>query len=313
MVSISPIVILLTALLAVEFVGSECAQCYSHEGQDVQRVLTPLQQTVQALRRIHTDCYDTGPANAKQLLATLKNELEDLVSDALADSGAAHLSASELQAHINAKLKADGVLTTYERADVVVDEKYVDPGYDYGDVFEVTVTQPAEHHDLLAVTTTIGVCCGEDTSVYLYRKHGYRWSLALAYTAGAYDEISGAHGRVQFGISPADSEGKFFIVIANVNPWCTSNWQSLRYAVLRESRLAHSPHVLLEKAHSIFLNGDPSYSLVVGRDSFSFVFLDEKFMELLNKGVDIDLNDRRAKRLLKYRVSGLNVVKVIDR
>jgi hypothetical protein len=311
MVSISPIVILLTALLAVEFAGIECAPCHSHEGQDEQKLVTPLQQTVQALRRIHTDCYDSGiPAKAKPLLATLKNELEDLVSVALADSGEAHLTASDLQFHINAKLKADGVLT-HRSADVVVDENYADTGYDYGDVFEITVTQPPEHPDLLAVTTTVGVCCGEDTSFYLYRRHGYRWSLALAYTAGYYDEISGAHGQVQFGISPADKG--LFIVVANVNPWCTSNWQSLRYAVLRESRLAHRPHVLLEKTHSIFLNGDPSYSLVVGRDSFSFVFLDEKFMELLNKGVDIDLNDRRAKRLLKYRVSGLNVVKVIDR
>ena len=230
----------------------------------------------------------------------------------LGDSRAAHLSASNLQLAINAKLKADGVLTD-QSTDVVVGENYRDTGYDYGDVFEITVTQPVGHPDLLAVTTTIGVCCGEDTSFYLYRRHGFGWSLALAYTAGYYDEINGAHGQVQFGISPADKGGKLFVVVANVNPWCTSAWQSLRYAVLRESGQAHKPHVLLEKAQTIYLNDDPSYSLIVRRDSFSLVFLDEKFMDLLNKGVEIDLNDRRAKRLLKYRVSGLKVVKAIDR
>ena len=313
MLSISRIVIVVASLIAVEFAVGEYAQCYSRQVQDAQKPVTPLGQTVQALRKIHTDCYDTGiPPKAKPLLGTLKKGLEDLVSDVLADSSATDLSAGDLQFAINAKLKADGVLT-YRSTDVVVDENYVDSGYDYGDVFEITVTQPAGHPDLLAVTTTIGVCCGEDTSFYLYRRRSYRWSLALAYTAGEYDEISGAHGQLQFGISPADKKGERFIVVANVNPWCTSNWQTLRYAVLRESRLPHRPHVLLEKAHSIFLNDDPSYSLVVGRDSFSFVFLDEKFMELLNRGVGIDVNDSRAKRLLKYRVSGLKVVKMIDR
>ena len=303
MISIVRFVALFAALLVVG----------SNNGQDAQKPATPLQQTVQALRRIHTNCYEIAiPARAKPLLATLKKQLEDLVSATLADPSAAHLSASDLQFNINAKLKADGVLTD-RSADTTADENYVDSRYDYGDVFEINVTQPAEHPDLLAVTTTIGICCGEDTSFYLYRRQSDRWSLALAYTAGYYDEISGAHGQVQFGISPADKAGKPFIVVANVNPWCTSNWQSLRYAVLREGRLTHRPQVLLEKTHSIFLNGDPSYSLDVGRDSFSFVFLDEKFMELLNRGVDVDLNDRRAKHLLKYRVSGLKVVKVIDR
>jgi hypothetical protein len=292
MVAISPIVIFLAALLAFDL--------------DVQRPVTPLQQTVHALRRIHTDCFDTGiPAQAKPLLAELKNDLEVLVTDVLADPRAAHMSASDLQSAINAKLKSDGVLTSRSTDDY--------SRYDYGDVFDVTVKQPVGHPDLLAVTATIGICCGEDTSFYVYRRHGSKWSIALAYTAGDYDDVSGAHGQVQVGISPADKSGKFFIVVANVNPWCTSNWQSLRYAVLRESSLAHKPHVLLEKQHSILLDDEPSYSLIVGPDSFSLVFLDEKFMELLNKGVDVDPNSKRAKRVLKYRVAGANVVKLIDR
>jgi hypothetical protein len=272
-----------------------------------------LVRTVQALRGIHTDSYDTRiPPGASSLLSDLKGQLEQLVSQTLADPGAANASPSDLQDRINNKLKADGVLSP-RSGETVVDQNYVDAGYDYGDVYDIAVTQPADYPDLLAVTTSVGVCCGEDTSFYLYRKHPDGWSLALVYSAGGYEEVDGARARFQLGISPPDQVGNFFIVVADVNPWCTSNWQSLRFAVLCVGPSPTSPQVLLRTERTIFLDQEPVYSLEVRRDSFRLRFLDEKFMELLNRGEDVQLNDPRTKRLLEYRVSGSTVTKSIDR
>ncbi|HEU4388636.1 MAG TPA: hypothetical protein VFV34_12620, partial [Blastocatellia bacterium] len=120
-------------------------------------------------------------------------------------------------------------------------------------------------------------------------------------------------GLVQFGISPEDKDGESFIVVASVNPWCTSNWHSVRYAVLREGPTAHEPRVILETSRWAFLGNDPVYSLTVGRSSFTLALFDEKSFEFLeNDGYDIARTGSWPQHILKYRVSGSDVTNVLD-
>src|SRR5262249_7368468 len=152
--------------------------------------------------------------------------------------------------------------------------------YVYGDVYDIRIQQPEAHPDLLAVTTTIGVCCGDDTSFYLFKRENAEWRLVLAQEANDYDEIDGAQGRFTLAISPPDKQGKFFVVTANVNPWCTSNWQSLRYQVLRIGQSAYEPQILLSEKGTIYLAVDnPVYELKVQRNRFFLKFYGDGFTE----------------------------------
>lgn len=271
---------------------------------------TPLQTVVSSLRRIHVDGSDTRvPAEARPRLDTLKTEIERVVSETLADPFAAGRDASDLESSVNVRLANEGVLIE-PSDDTTVYESDLDTGYDYGDVYPVTVTAPPGHTDLLVVTTTIGVCCGTDTSLYLYRKRDHRWSLSLAYAAHDYGDVSDAHGQFQVRVSLMDHARESFVVVANVTPWCTSNLRALRYAVLRESGIAHEPDVLLQTRRSIFLDEAPNYSLDVDGDTFELVFRGDKFMKQMADGAEFD--DPGTKTTLRYRVSGTSVSKILE-
>src|SRR5262249_7376806 len=94
------------------------------------------------------------------------------------------------------------------------------PDYVYGDIEDINIQEPDGHPDLVAATTTLGVCCGSDTSLYLFQRSESAWHLILAQEAEEYDEVSGAQEMFEYRISPPDSDGRFFVVTANVNPWC---------------------------------------------------------------------------------------------
>lgn len=269
-------------------------------------------ETVHSLRQIHTDCMDTTlPLAAKPLLTTLKHQLRDLMADLLRFEGR-DTSTVLLNAKVIEELRHSGVYLQ-EPLCATVDENYFDRGYDYGDIDNITVERPGSCIDLIAVTTTIGVCCGEDTSLYLFKHDGIQWKLILQHEANNYDEVSGAQGRFQYGISPVDEHGDFFVLAANVNPWCTSNWQMLRYTVLRPGSNPGEPRVILSEQHSIFLLDDPSFTLKVRGESFRLAFHDESFMDLSNLGIEVDWDDPKSERMMGYTVNGDRVTLVRNR
>jgi hypothetical protein len=264
--------------------------------------------TVNSLRRIHTDSRETDiPAPAKPLLTTLKHQLRDLITNRLRFEKR-RVSTQQLQARAIVDLSNLGLIDN-EEGYVIVDSDYFDRGYDYGDIESITVTRPHDDFDWIAVTTTLGILCGADTSLYLFKYEDREWKLILADEKNDYDSISDGRNFFEFGVSWPDKNKDFFVVTASVNPWCTSNWQSITYRVLRCGPQPYEPAVLLSRTQTIYLSAeDPPYRLEVGDSSFRLRFYGDKYSDFVSKGAEGDAEDESIKELVRCRVEGEAVI-----
>ena len=222
-----------------------------------------ISSTVSALRQVNGDeVYDSKiPPEVRALLTKLKRQLRDLVQKSLdADADA---STPALQTRVLAALRREGVQTGGPKDDV----------HTFGSVISVSVSRPRGHADLVAATTNVSVHCGSDNSLYLFRREGARWRLVLADEADGYEQVNGARERFYFRVSAADASGDFFVVAADVNPWCTSSWQVMRYRVLRVGADAYAPRVVLKGDSSIYLGTDlEGFRLTADADTFTLRF-----------------------------------------
>jgi hypothetical protein len=82
----------------------------------------------------------------------------------------------QIQARILSELAAQGVKVDQPACAETAGSPY-DREFVYGDMDQISIRQPTSDPDLLAFTTTLGVCSGEDTSLYIARREGHRWSL----------------------------------------------------------------------------------------------------------------------------------------
>jgi hypothetical protein len=264
--------------------------------------------TVNSLRRIHTDSMDAEiPAPAKSLLTTLKHQLRDLIANWLRFEKR-QVSTQQLQARAIVDLSNLGLIDNEEGC-VIVDPDYFDRGYDYGDIESIRVTRPHDCFELIAVTTTLGICCGADTSLYLFKYEQGEWKLILADEKNEYDSIIEGRRLFEFGVSWPDENEDLFVVTASVNPWCTSNWQSITYRVLRCGPQPYEPMVLLSRAQTIYLGAeDPPYRLEVGDSSFRLRFYGDKYSDFVSKGGEGDAEDENIRELVRCRVEGNAVI-----
>lgn len=206
-----------------------------------------IASTVRALRQVNgEEVYDSKiPPDVRALLTTLKHQLRDLVQTSL-DAAGERTPAPVLQAGVLAALRREGVSTGGPKDDV----------HTFGSVVSVSISRPRGHADMVAATTEVSVHCGSDNSLYLFRRDGERWRLVLADEANGYEQVNGAREHFDFRVSPPDAQGGFFVAVADVNPWCTSSWQVMRYRVLRFGEDAYAPRVVLKGDASIYLGTD---------------------------------------------------------
>jgi hypothetical protein len=102
----------------------------------------------------------------------------------------------------------------------------------YGGIDSIDVVAPAGHRNLLAVVVTLGIPCGSDSVLFLFR-HDDRWRLVYERREDGYDSISGALGSFQWLVSPPDEQGRFLVLTSSITPWCTSVWHQMHYQVDR--------------------------------------------------------------------------------
>jgi hypothetical protein len=158
-----------------------------------------------------------------------------------------------------------------------------------------------DHDDLIAATVSIGICCGDDTSFYLFRKIDTRWELIMAQEAGEYNEVSGAQGRLHYAVSPTSGPDGFFVVTTSVTPWCTSNWQRIRYRVLREGPDPYQPKVLLDREESIYLGNENDGVTSVEPNAFRVDFESTQWL---------DMGELTRNHTAAYRVEGDRVTRI---
>lgn len=118
-------------------------------------------------------------------------------------------------------------------------------GQHYAQTVSIRVEHPANNPRLLTVETSIGIACGDDSSLYVFGASGAGWRNLLALEAGSYDEVSGANGHFSFSISPPDHEGHWYALAAHMSPQCASLWRPMSYEVLQPTHDPWHPTVLL--------------------------------------------------------------------
>ena len=201
------------------------------------------------------------------LEARFKRLLRDEAEHLLPDADAAHVDLAALQRRLDALAArfapADDGDEAYRRGPV------------YGNVLGVRAERPAGHPELLAIRTSVRVVCGSDESLALLERRAGRWIELLAVDSGAIGRIDGAFIDLDYRLGATRADGGFDVVAANVNPWCQSNWQTLRHAVYRVAP-AHAARRLFAGNDSIFIGVDaPVYRIGMRPGGYTLSFAAE--------------------------------------
>lgn len=247
-----------------------------------------ISATVRALRQVNgEEVYDSKiPTDVRALLTKLKRQLRDLIQKSLDADADERTPAGLLNAKVLAALRREGV-TTGGPSDNV---------HTFGSVVSINVSRPRGHTDIIAATTEVSVHCGSDNSLYLFRREGARWRLVLADEAEGYEQVNGARERFDFRVSTPDARGSFFVVAADVNPWCTSSWQVMKYRVMRVGADAYNPRVVLKGDDSIYLGTDlEGFRLTADADTFTLRY---------DSNQSLDPGRLIRPHVLKFRVEG---------
>jgi hypothetical protein len=276
------------------------AQSFSVEATDT----FSIEETVNRLKQFKTDDAII-PTAARPLLTSLKHQLRDLISAAINAQENQGKSARQLEGAVMMALRSE-VMTAEESEEGDASGDYPESDYRYGSIYGVNIRQPPSHPELLAATTAIGVRCGKDSSLYLFKRVGERWELILTQEANGYEDISGAQGMFDYAISPPDAKDDFFIVTANVNPWCTSNWQSIRYSLLRIGPSASEPQIMASGEKEIYLGVDVPYELAAGPHWLSINFEGDASKKEIMDG------ETSRRHVLKYIVNGEKAKKISE-
>ncbi len=183
--------------------------------------------------------------------------------------------------------------------------------FTYGEIPEIAVKPVPGHPDLIVAITTIGINCGADSSLYLFKKHSRtwwdllswktspKWDLILAQEANDYKDVGGAQGDFRYAFSSPSFAGQFFILTTSTSPWCTSAWNSLHYRVSRPGRTAYQPLVLLDREETIYLDKERIITMLP--KGFKL-----EFQTRQNLDVDALIRDHTA----NYEVQGDRVLRV---
>jgi len=233
---------------------------------------TSISTIINHLRKINVSSDDPNiPLAAIPLLTEFKHKLRDLILNTINETHMSGKTAFETQRIVLEKLKGIGIKVE-DKEDDTIKSDLVEPSYAYGRILRISIYRPASHPDLLVATTTIGISCGEDTSLYLFKERKSQWSLILTQEVNGYNSIDAAQGLFGYGISN-DSGKYFYLVTVNITPWCTSNWQRIRYNVFRITSRSYESKLIISGKDTIYLGVESSpYRLHVKSQSFTLKY-----------------------------------------
>jgi hypothetical protein len=153
---------------------------------------------------------------------------------------------------------------------------------------------------MLAVVATLGIKCGSDSMLMLYRRESGRWSEVMVRRSEPYSEVRGGWGDLRFAVSPKDSKGGWFVATVSTTPWCTSAWQGLPYELARPGPAPDRPRVILRGKGTIYLGDESDLVLKAERDAF----------ELRHDGSSLDSEILIRRHVRRFAVAGDSVRRV---
>lgn len=224
--------------------------------------LPSIRRTYDELQKVELDDpegfpYTDVPEVARPLLTQLKHELRDLILATLNVPSGGGTDPAQLSARVTDTLKQEGI--PIGKDDL--------PGL-FGGIRRIKFDRPPTQPALVAVTTTLEIPCGSDTSLYIFRQAGAQWKLALAVEANNYPEINGAQEAFDYAISRPDAKGEWFVVTAHTHPWCTSCWNGLTHQVFRPGPNPDAPKLLVKESEGVYRCEDDIYKLRLVGDGF---------------------------------------------
>lgn len=220
-------------------------------------------QTQQKLLEIKISGYGDAdvPPRAQRLLKQFKHQLRDVAI--------AMLSASDqqLQGRLNAWV-AGADLSRVDRDAELPEQNEVDElKGTFGKLNGFVAESPPDRPDLLLVQTSISITCGDDSSLYIFKREASGWRALLFLETDDYDSIDKATGSFSYALPP-EASGKFYVLTASVNPWCTSYWQRLTFRIYEPTADAARPKLAFEEKDTIYLGMDNPYKLTARSDGF---------------------------------------------
>jgi hypothetical protein len=256
-----------------------------------------LAAAMMKLNQIRVKELDTDvPVAAQPLLTKVKQELCGLIEETLNHHDLRGVEPQGLRARIVSRLKSMGItIAEPPTADMEAAANTAPP---FGALLGLTLAIPDGYPNLLVATTTLSIPCGEDSSLYLFDRQADGWRLILAQEANDYDSISDAQGSLGYAVGPADGGQPFFVVMASVSPWCTSNWQGIRYTVMRPGKTANEPVILFSTTDTIYLGNAEGYRMTATPNGFMVEF---------ESSAPDNSDEVSAKKRIEYRVRGNKV------
>jgi|HubBroStandDraft_6_1064221.scaffolds.fasta_scaffold235534_1 hypothetical protein len=220
-------------------------------------------ETIQQLRAIglpnSNDLESGPPAKVPALLRLLNQELKALIVEDLNDTNRHIVPGDE---EIMDQLIAAG----WEE---IPSHKW----NAYGEIRQIKFAwEPGYEPGILIVSTQLWLPCGStdpDSAVYVFQGIARHWDLVLA-TESDFN-LSGENDGtgMQYELSPADSSGRWFLVVAHVPPSCRRSPDVLRYKALRPGANANEPTLLVSGRESIDSFFQPPFQIRTESDWFA--------------------------------------------
>jgi hypothetical protein len=227
-----------TLMLAGAAHADPCSQ------QDVTRAATwalDANRSLSALR-VSEDKQTDVSAEGRKAIAAIKDRLHDYTAAAMrCQSG--KIAAADLKK------------TLADFADVKLPEGRATKKPDTGEASyggELAFDVRAFSSDIVGIVARFGIACGDDAMLMIFERRGNAWVETLRTRSAPYKTVAGGWGSFDYGVSPRDKDGRWFVVTKTVAPWCSSTWSEIRYAVQRPGPDAARPKTLLSKSDSIW-------------------------------------------------------------
>lgn len=161
---------------------------------------------------------------------------------------------------------------------------------------------------ILIVSTQLWIPCGStdpDSAIYVFQGIARSWSLVLAAESDFNPADENDETGMQYELSPPDSRGHWFLVIAHVPPSCRRANAVLRYKALRPGANGDQPILLVSGREPINPFFEPAFRVDVEKDWFAVT--QGKVRKLDGEpGIVIfryDLSDYRVRRMAPLAVT----------
>jgi hypothetical protein len=229
--------------------------------KDMENDLVSIANTAKKLQEIKVAPSETNvPPRAIRLLTDLKQKLRELVTIALNTSTEAGDDPANAKKMVINALDRQGIrVESPDDSDAPSHNQLPDNSCAYGSIYSITIDKPVHYADIIAVTVTIGINCGEDTSLWLFKKHNARWVCVFINQVDNYSDITTAQGNFDYKILPGAETGNFYVVTANITQWCSSWWRTIRYAIHEVVVGQDKPKILLSESDEIYIGVDPKF------------------------------------------------------